>query len=173
MIVLYKGARGRGKTLTMTKDAYRFFCKGYKIYANYGLTFGEKVTSDYILSLNRESNLFNCVLVLDELQLFFDSRNFSRQQNKDFSNFLQQSRKRNIHILYTTQYINTCDLRIRQQTDIVAYPKFNNKLQVCGCKYFDITLLEDGTEVYDLKPTLVIYPASRIFPLFDTNEMLK
>jgi len=174
MIVLYRGARGRGKTLTMCKDALKFYKLGYRIISNMTLSFGENITGEEVLALNRSSELYDCVLVIDEMQLFFDSRNFGNKGNKDFSNFIQQIRKRNVHILFTTQYLGTVDLRIRQHIDVVCYPKFNKELSICDCRYFDITKLEDDYDfIKPLKPVRVIYDAKPIFPLFNTNEMLK
>lgn len=173
MIVLYKGSRGKGKTLTMVKDAYKFYKNGYRVLANFKIDFGEYISSEEVLALNRGSDLKNCVLVLDELQLFFDSRNFAKKQNKDFSNFIQQIRKRNIHILGTTQYVNTVELRFRQHIDIVAYPHFDKVTCLCRVYYFDISLLEDDLEDVKISPVLVVYNAEKIFGLYDTNEMLK
>lgn len=173
MIILYKGARGRGKTLTMVKDAFRMHLSGYSVFSNMSLKFGSRVSPDEVLSLNRESALKHCVLVLDELQLFFDSRNFTKPQNKDFSNFIQQIRKRDIHILYTTQYVNLVDLRIRQQTDIVAFPKFDIIRGFCLVDYYDITKLEDDISISDIKPVSACFNAVPYFALYDTYEMLK
>lgn len=171
MIVLYKGSRGRGKTLSMVKDAYQYYSDGFKILANLKLTFGESISNDEVLSLSQYSKLYNCVLVLDELQLFFDSRNFPRKENKDFSYFIQQIRKRNIIILGTAQYVNTIELRFRQHIDYVAIPKFNKNLNICSVKYFDLTKLEDNNT--HIKPSVVVYDAKQVFPLYDTLQMLK
>lgn len=172
MIVLYKGSRGRGKTLSMVKDAYRFYLNGYRILANFKIEFGEYISPDEVLALNKDSDLKNCVLVLDELQLFFDSRNFAKKENKDFSYFIQQIRKRNIIILGTTQYVGTIDLRFRQHIDILAYPTFIKGLNVCSVKYNDITCLEDEYVDSVLSATYV-YDALPVFNMFDTYEMLK
>lgn len=172
MIVLYKGARGRGKTLTMVKDAFRFFENKYEIYSNFNFVFGKYISSEEILSLSRDSKLMNCVLVIDEIELFFDSRNFNRAESKTFSNFLQQIRKRNIVILCTTQYTNLIDLRIRQQIDIIVYPDFDKKTSYCSCHYFDLTKIEDDSRNVNLSPCLVVYDAKPIFKLYDTYELL-
>lgn len=174
MIVLYKGRRGCGKTLTMVKDAFRFYKNGYRILANFKIEFGEYISPQEVLALNKESDLKDCVLVLDELQLFFDSRNFTRKENKDFGNFIQQIRKRNIHILGTTQYINTVELRFRQHTDILCYPFFDINTSLVKTYYFDITLLEDDMSGEPMiEPILVAYDARKIFNLYDSYEMLK
>lgn len=173
MIVLYKGARGKGKTLTMVKDGYFAYLQGFRVISNFSLKFGDYMSNDEVLRLNRESNLRDCVLLLDELQLFFDSRNFGSKNNKDFSNFIQQIRKRNVHILATVQYQNTVELRFRQHIDVVAYPNFDKSIGYCKVYYFDISLLEDDLGDTEIKPNLVVYDAAGVFDLYDTTEMLK
>lgn len=171
MITLYRGSRGKGKTLTMVSDALKYYLKGYRILTNIQtLKFGEKVNAQFILSLNRDSQLFNAVLVIDEIELFFDSRNFSRPENKTFSYFLQQIRKRNVEILCTCQYIDLVDKRLRQQLDNMAYPKYDEKTGYCGVHFYDITKLEDF-EITNISPSLRVYDARRIFNLYDTSEM--
>lgn len=178
MIILYKGARGRGKTLTMVKDAFQFKKDGYNILSNIKLSFGKHINNDDILLLNKDSDINNCVLIIDEIQIFFDSRNSMRKQNISFSNFVQQIRKRNIIVLATTQYSNTIDLRLRQHLDIIAYPNFIKKFNVCEVTYIDLTRLEDNflivNEEDKLKPKQikVVYDARDVFKLYNTNEMI-
>lgn len=171
-IILFKGRRGTGKTLTMVYEALKYHLEGYTVLSNLSLTFGKYISSQEVLSLNRDSKLFNCVLALDEVQLFFDSRNFSKQENKDFSNFIQQIRKRNIIILFTTQYVNTVDLRLRQHIDYVACPVFDKKTGFCYVRYFDLTAMEDF-DSQTIPSSIVIYDAKPIYPLYNTYEMLK
>lgn len=174
VIALYRGSRGKGKTLTMVKDSLKFYQRGFKVLTNLtSLKFGEKVDSDYILSLSRKSELFNCVLVIDEIELFFDSREFSKKENKEFSKFLQQIRKRNVNILCTCQYINLIDLRIRQQLDVIVYPHHDSRYNSCGAVYIDLTTLEDDFRQVDPRMSLVVYNKLPVFNLYDTNEMLK
>lgn len=172
MIVLYRGARGRGKTLSMCKDAFKFYKNGYRILSNIKLKFGEYITQKEVLALNKGSELYNCVLVLDELQLFFDSRNFAKKENKDFSYFIQQIRKRNIIILGTTQYIGCLELRFRQHIDCLVFPTYDKVSQICTIKYFDITILEDyGFK--EITPVTTLFYAPPVFELYDTYEMLQ
>lgn len=173
MIVLYKGRIGSGKTLTMVKDAYQYYQEGYKIYANFQLAFGEYISGEEVLKLDKQSKLKNCVLVLDEVQTFFDSRNFKKSENKDFSYFIQQIRKRNIIILCTAQYVNTIDLRLRQHVQILVAPSFDIQFQICSVMYFDVTIMEDVGHIQELTPYKIYYDATQIYPLFDTYEMLK
>jgi hypothetical protein len=176
MICLYKGARGKGKTLTMVRDAKNFYKNGYKIITNLEVTFGEKMSNEDILELDKNSKIFNAVLVIDEIQIFFDSRRHARKENLNFSNFIQQTRKRNIHILCTTQYSNTIDLRLRQHLDIVAFPNFIKELNLCEVNYVDITSLENdflGDYMKEaIKLVKIVYDARPIFKLYKTEQMI-
>lgn len=178
MIVLYKGSRGKGKTLTMVKDGYLYHKAGYKVISNFKTSFSKQLDNEEIMELNKESNLFNCILMIDEIQIFFDSRQGMKKQNITFSNFIQQIRKRNITILCTTQFSNTVDLRLRQHLDIIAFPNFIERLRVCEVTYFDLTRLEDNMLIQDngetLKPRTIkiVYDPSNIFKMYSTTEMI-
>jgi hypothetical protein len=172
-ITLYKGSRGKGKTLTMVKDAYNYYLDGYRVISNMTLAFGDFMSSENVLKLSKDSNLFDCILVLDELQLFFDSRNFAKEGNKSFGSFIQQIRKRNIHIIATTQYVNTLELRFRQHIDYICYPDHDEESNMCTCLYFDISLLEDDLTPVQLSPSSVTFDALDVYPLYNSYEMLK
>jgi hypothetical protein len=181
MIILYKGARlirGRGKTLTMVKDGLQYYLEGYKILRNFRCKFGEYIENEEILDLNKSSQLNNCVLLIDEIQIFFDNRRSMTKQNITFSNFVQQIRKRNIIILCTTQYSNTIDIRLRQHLDIIAFPNFKKNLNICEVTYMDLTRLQDndlilGTNT-EFRPALakIVFNAEPIFKLYNTQEMI-
>jgi hypothetical protein len=174
MIILYKGARGRGKTLTMIKDGLAFYLRGYKILRNFECSFGTYIDNEQVLELSKDSNLNNCVLMIDEVQIFFDNRRSMTKQNITFSNFVQQIRKRNIIILCTTQYSNTIDMRLRQHLDIIAFPSFKKDKAVCEVTYMDLTRLQDNEFFQDNKPMTckVIFNAQPLFKLYNTGEMI-
>lgn len=175
MIILYKGRRGSGKTLTMVKDGLKYKINGFSIVRNFECAFGEYITNEKILNLNKDSELYNCVLLLDELQIFFDSRNAMKKQNKLFSNFIQQIRKRNIIVLATTQYAGTVDLRFRQHVDVVAMPNYIKNLDVCEVTYFDMTSIEDNfiNNVKEPNYIKIVYDAKPIYNLYKTEEMIR
>ena len=174
IVVLYKGRRGSGKTLTMTKDGYMYKQEGYKVLSNYYTTFSEYIDEEDILKLDKNSNLKNCVIMIDEIQIFFDSRRSMKKENLNFSNFIQQIRKRNIILLGATQYSNTIDLRFRQHTDITANPNFIKDFNVCEVVYLDLTSLEeDISSISEPVSVKVVYNPVPIFKMFNTEEMLK
>lgn len=174
MIVLYKGARGCGKSLSMVKDGYKFLTRGFRILRNFDATFGEYIDNEKILNLDKNANLFNCVLMIDEMQIFLDSRRSMSNQNIFFSNFIQQIRKRNIIMLCATQFSNTLDLRLKQHVDIIAYPNFHKKYNVCEVTYLDLTMreLSFGQEI---RPTYVriVFNAVPVFSMYNTSEMIR
>lgn len=177
MIVLYKGAKGKGKTLTMVKDGLKYKLKGYRVLSNFWTSFTETITNEEILNLDKNSNLFNCCLLIDEIQIFFDSRTGMKKANRNFSNFIQQSRKRNIDILTTTQYAHQIDKRLRAFLDVIAFPNFIKRFNVCEVTYIDLTRFEDNdliTGSSELKPMTmkIVFNAEPIFKLYNTREMI-
>lgn len=174
MIVLYKGARGRGKTLTMIKDALQYQNEGWAVFTNMeNSKVGSFISNDDILKIDKKSDIFRCVLVIDEIQSLFDSRRSMQRQNLDFSYFIQQIRKRGIILLCTTQYTNTVDLRLRQHIDVLAIPRINRDLDVCSVRYIDMTSIED--EEYGIaepNSTTIVYSTKEVYGLYDTTEMI-
>lgn len=174
MIILYKGRRGAGKTLTMVKDGLKYFLNGYRILRNFECGFGEYISDEEILDLNKDSEIYNCVIMIDEIQIFFDSRRSMKKQNLLFSNFIQQIRKRNIIVLATSQYSNTVDLRFRQHVDIMAMPNFIKSLDVCEVIYIDLTSVEDMLQgIKEPNHVKVIFDAKPIYKLYQTEEMIR
>lgn len=176
MILLYKGRRGCGKTLTMIKDGLLYDNAGYKIFRNFDCSFGKYISNEEILNLNKNSPIRDCVLLIDEIQIFFDSRRSMKKESINFSNFIQQIRKRNIILLTTTQYSNTTDLRLRQHLDVIAYPTFSKKFDVCEVVYIDLTTIEDDilTDITSKSPSYVrtIYYAKPLYKMYNTNQMI-
>jgi hypothetical protein len=112
------GLRGGGKTAFMVALGYIDHQAGKRILTNMtGLNFpSELVKIDDIVNLAPE--LQYCTLLLDELHTIADSRKSTRIQNVQISNFFLQSRHRGVNIIYTEQYSNADDKRIRQNTDV-------------------------------------------------------
>lgn len=171
-ILLYLGRRGAGKTLSMVKDSYIYYKNGRRIITNMNtLKFGDKMSNEEILKLTKDSDIYNCVLVIDEIQLLFDSRRSMKKENITFSNFIQQIRKRGIIMLGTTQFDNTIDKRLRDHCDIIALPKINKDLLLCRVKYLDPTSSQDIENDGILEFSSIVYDMRDIFQLYDTNEM--
>ena len=171
MIVMYKGRRGCGKTLTMVKDALNFYQKGWTIYSNFNIEIPyKKLTNDDLINLVSNDKIRDCVLLVDEIQLLIDSRRSQRKENLNFSYFIQQIRKKGIILLCTTQFTKTTDVRLREHVDIVVKPKIIPQYPVVECEYIDITAEED--DILGLPVTkIVIYNPLPLFELYDTEEI--
>ena len=169
MIVLYRGRRGTGKTLTMVKDILLYVNQGWDIVSNIHLhsSIPHRVLSrSEILDL-LDTNLKNYILVLDEIQTIIDSRRSMKKDNMDFSYFIQQIRKKNIILLATTQFTRTVDVRFREHVDILVNPKFMGKYPAVEVEYLDLTTQED---LGYIQSKIIVYDPKPIFNLYDTTE---
>ena len=169
MIILFQGSRGSGKTLSMVQEALSFYEEEWDIYSNFDLPISKTISDTEILGLDKTSKLKNCVIMIDELQIFFDSRNWKSKNSITFSNFIQQIRKRNVIIMGTTQYVDTVEKRFRQHVDLLFQPCYNEDTQVCSCKVSDLTTLEGDSQFLEYK---FYFYAPPIFDLYDTNELI-
>jgi len=175
MIYLYKGAKGKGKTLSMVKDAYLFHLDKRPVFTNMKtLNFGQYISNEEILKIDKNSKIKKCCLLIDEIQTLFNARRSMKKENVDFSHFIQQIRKRDIDLLSTSQFSNTVDLIFRQHVDIIATPRFDKELLVCKVEYLDMNSLEDNMigEIQDLDVVSVVYDAREIFGKYDTEELI-
>lgn len=176
MIYFYKGAKGRGKTLTMVKDALIFHKNGKPVFSNMkSIKFGLPITNEEILKIDKNSTLNNCVLIVDEIQTLFNARRSMKTENVKFSYFIQQIRKRNIELLATSQFSNTVDLIFRQHIDYIVMPKFDKELNVCKVTYLNMNSLEDdiGGSIIEPDIVTVVYNAEEIFGQYDTEELIQ
>ena len=172
------GRQGSGKTAFITKLLVDNYTNDKKVYSNYSL-FGinyEKITFDNkrhknaidILNVIKDNpNYFNnSIMLLDEIHLYFDSRDFMKTNNRIIQNFFSQLRKRNILLLATTQYILHLDIRIRRQALAV----------------FQMTNLRDGifqVDVHEIDGYFTRFIRSELvnlndyFKYYDTNELIE
>lgn len=172
------GRQGSGKTAFITKLLVDNYSPEKKVYSNYSL-FGiehEKITFDNkrnknsidILEVIKDNPDYfnNSIMLLDEIHIYFDSRDYMRQNNRVIQNFFSQLRKRNILLLATTQYILHLDIRIRRQALAV----------------FQMTNLKDGifrVDVHEIDGYFTRFVKSELvnlndyFRYYDTNELIE
>ena len=172
------GRQGSGKTAFITKLLVDNYSIDRKVYSNYSLfgidyqkiTFDNKKNKNAIDILNVISdnpNYFNnSIMLLDEIHIYFDSRDFMKQNNRIIQNFFSQLRKRNILLLATTQYILHLDIRIRRQALAV----------------FQMTCLKDGifrVDVHEIDGYYTSFIRTELvnlndyFKYYDTNELIE
>ena len=172
------GRQGSGKTAFITKLLVDNYTSDRKVYSNFSL-FGidyEKITFDNkrntnaidILKVisNNPDYFNNSIMLLDEIHIYFDSRDFMRQNNRIIQNFFSQLRKRNILLLATTQYILHLDVRIRRQA-LAVFQMTNLKDGIFRVDVHEI----DGYYTSFIRTELV--NLNDYFKFYDTNELIE
>lgn len=172
------GRQGSGKTAFITKLLVDNYSPDKKVYSNYSL-FGidhEKITFDnkknknsidILKVISDNPNYFNnSIMLLDEIHLYFDSRDFMKTNNRVIQNFFSQLRKRNILLLATTQYILHLDIRIRRQA-LAVFQMTNLKDGIFKVDVHEI----DGYYTNFIRTELV--NLKDYFKYYDTNELVE
>ncbi len=121
------GSMGAGKTLFASAIAERLK-NYYTIMANYDLKCRDlDITPENVASLMFETRTIEGkkLLIIDEFHIFSDSRLSSTNHNILMSYFITQTRKQNIQLIYTTQQFGQVDIRVRDNTDVLALPAYN------------------------------------------------
>jgi len=168
MIIIIDGNRGQGKTLTAVKEAYLFGLQGYTIYSNLELTFPDKrinvkpyKMSDMIDYANTKNELKNAVVLMDEMHIVMDSRTSMTKRNIVISYFLLQTRKRNVHIIGTTQFLHQIDKRIRSTADMFISCRFKKPQDTIYNRLF-----------YNNVVSYRKFRASAYYDFYDTNKII-
>jgi len=174
LFIIYTGRRGAGKTLTMIHDAYMYWKRGHTIMGNMEeIIFPgyQYIEPKNIMEITQDNDMHDCVLMLDEMQVQFDSLNNSKSARL-FSHFVQQMRKRRILVLMTTQVGKNVHLRIRQQRDIVARPTFFPDYPIVKVDYYNWTIVDEEITFEPEKKT-VLYDPTPFFKFYNHEEEIK
>lgn len=121
------GSMGCGKTLFASAIAERLK-NHYTIMANYDLKCRDMdITPENVASLMFETRAIEGkkLVIIDEFHIFSDSRLSSSNHNILMSYFITQTRKQNVQLIYTTQQFGQVDIRVRDNTDVLALPAYN------------------------------------------------
>ena len=126
------GLPSSGKSLVLSYIAYRaikgksinfhgfnctHFDKQYqRVYTNFPFQGAYQLDFDIL----GYADYNNCLILVDELQMFADSRNF-KNFGDNLKFFFSQHRKFKVDFLYATQSPDTVDKRIRSLTDKLYY----------------------------------------------------
>jgi hypothetical protein len=165
------GDIGCGKTILMTYYGYKCYEAGYRIYSNYDLKY-PYIPIDKIRDLNELEQGQNLIL-MDEAWITADSRKSSTYTNIMLSRAVLQSRKNKADLIYTTQYINQIDIRIRQITHEFIIPKIvywtvEDEPAIIKATFYESVgsgkFRELGSKLFDIYNT---------HKLYNTNEIIK
>lgn len=125
LVVLFFGRRGQGKTLAMSALASMLQQRSRKagstmaVVSNYHLDFAAR-EDPYLLDelIEFPPWAYNLLVNIDEVATAFGSRRSMANINVLFSSFLTQIRKRNIEVMFTTQFPQVVDQQVLMQVDL-------------------------------------------------------
>lgn len=176
----------------MTKEAYKKYKQGFKIYSNYHLNFPYTPYTVDDLIMFAESGMYfgNSIFLIDELHIYFDSRARGKR-NMIFSYFLNQSSKNDIDVYYTSQFARQVEVRLRLNTEIVCESVCKSIVwKTKGCKpviyqnyrpkpndyktisWITNVITQFSDTGYD-KMRKLSWKANPYFKLYDTREVIK
>jgi cytidylate kinase len=175
MIIGFIGDMGSGKTLSMIAWASELYFKGFKIYSNLiikGIPYTQLTLSDLIKYADSDQQMDNIVILLDEAQIFIDSRGSMQKRNQIIGYFITQTRKRNCWLFFTTQQYHQVDKRLRANTNAFAECSFkevhlNDKIVYLCLNKFQI--IKQNKII--TKP--IIFNAEPYFKYYDTRQVIK
>lgn len=162
-IIAIKGRPRTGKSLLMTRLGFENYKNGHKVFSNYSVIYGKKVTIETMLTMPFQivDRDFKTLLV-QEADKIFDSSKPTSEVNRLLRSLVGQSGKRNLSIFYDTQYLNKVSRDLTTLTEMVivssVYVNSGNKEPIC----FEYEFYEfDGTNLTE-------YLGMKRFPV---NEM--
>ena len=174
-IIGITGNLGSGKTLIATFFAYSdWYSDKRMVYSNYKLSFPFSYLSIKVLKeLFDKKNLKVADFIIDEMQIFMDSRNSGSERNKLMSYWVLQTRKRKVNLIYTTQFYGQVDVRLRNATatrvECVNFGTYENP----DLEFTISKRAEVGDEIFFVPvKRFRLSDPERFFELYDTDETI-
>ncbi len=162
---------GSGKTLSMVKEAKRYYDQGYNVLSNMKLNFSyTPITTKFITEFAKnKKEIYNSVILIDELHTFMDSRRSVGKKNLLGSYFVTQTRKQKVKLMGTTQHRHQIDKRVRDNTTIfIDCEKTELPITYKENNLLLITNHINTRERYEKK----VFIGNEYFNLYDTEETI-
>ena len=161
MIIGIFGGLGYGKTLLAVYLAYKLHTKlKFQVFSNIKLNFPFKPINieDFL-----EEKLKKGIVILDEAYAWLEARASTRKLNRIISYIIFQSRKRDLHFVFTSQLSSSVDKRLRELCDYMIIALEPNESEF---RYF----ITDNIHYKFFKLPKSI--AKKYFNLYDTREIV-
>lgn len=180
---MYTARRGKGKTIAATWDGIRYLRAGIPVYCNYELTdWRYGLRAGRIYSIEQLAQLQKCVVIIDEANLWFDSRKFADIPTAIRASWAM-SRKFGLGLIITVQHPKRADLILRELNDHVIVcdriwwlPKFIPIFIQRWCYIEDVeettNVNENNNSIIEEFKSLVWMPADA-FEGYDTGEIVR
>lgn len=143
MIYLYSGTPGSGKSLHVAKDIFTKLNRKHGVIANFGINEKYIKKGKFTFIANKNLNVKKLIeystknhvpgkegqtlLVIDECQRIFNSRDFARSDRMSWIDFFSQHRKLGYNVILIAQNDRMIDRQIRALIEYeVKHRKVNN-----------------------------------------------
>lgn len=181
MLYAYLGDVRSGKTLRMTIKAFKYTNRFPErpIYSNYGLNLKffptyRNLTPEMLNDIDEP-----CLILLDEIYAWIESRRSGQDINQYMSYIVFQSGKRGMDFILTAQLASTYDLRYRAMTNSETFCKKitkrkgdpNDPKNIIGFIYSTQKISMEGR----FKPKLSflsINKAKKYFQMYNTKQLI-
>lgn len=182
MIVGIIGTRGSGKTITMAKTVKEALKKGKIVYTNFKINKKAiekkyhkkiKLLDNKFFKNYKDFKLYNCALFIDEIYVYIDSRTSGTKRNRLWSYFINQTRKRDVDLYFTTQFFRQVEVRLRDNTEFFVFPSVIGKQSTVKTDD-DIIIVN---KIYSYKERIKkigieTFKANDYFDVYDTDEIV-
>ena len=171
MVIVFVGGMGSSKTLSMVREAEIYSRQGYTVYSNFKLNFPFVwIDSDLLRKIIRgELELDNAVLLLDEVHQIADSRLSASKKNVWFSYMVNQSRKKSVRILATTQFFSQVDRRLRLATSLLVF--CSRKFIGENCRVTQQLAVQKSPEDFQVVKIKSFW-GNKFFNMYDSSEAI-
>jgi len=180
MIIAIVGPIGSGKTLSMTRYAYKEYIKFKEQIANNEL---QLITNYHLINIphkiiktnelfEMKETLRNARLFIDEMHIFMDSRSSQNKTVKKLTQFILQTRHLGVHLYFTSQDIGQVDIRLRRQIDMLVYctqTKYDGWFKQRIIDYRDVMDIQSNEIVFNGKPYYGLYDTLELVDITDSN----
>lgn len=137
-VVSFEGLMGSGKSTLAVALAYDQHVENRtRIVSNMHLNFDyTHLDLEWFIENLLTKEMENCIIIGDEWFQAVDSRNSSSKENRVFSYFIYQARKRNVDFFFCTHNIDHVDKRFQRAVDIrvACRHKQHKPCAKCKCK---------------------------------------
>lgn len=165
MILGIFGKMGSGKTLMMTMlaSALKHEVPDIKLFSNYNLNRAEIINStDELIKIT------DGVVALDEFWVSMDSRVW--KDNVFLTRWINQTRKKNLLVLYTTQAFGQIDIRVRNATDLLIFCERFSKAKT---PFFRYSFIDNFGKTILKSFKILESQAENFYDFYDSFEIVR
>lgn len=166
-----------GKTLYMVLRAYINYQKGYKIFSNFKCSFATRLEMNEMLQIAyTEMERNPKMLMIQEIDKIFNSKRATSNENTLLGGLTGQSGKRNMDIIWDTQFPHLVDTQVRNITEeciTCSALEMDNKPIAFTYRHYDIYEQSTNPNYMPKEYTIPAYILEPLYKMYDSYEPTK